>query len=127
MQRGATRGDDMSVIVADFLPAGIQNWPSAAAALRKGRRGSSSPALFSGCFAAPAVKDAACPLRGVPGLRVLGDVDTWAEHVSRGEAAARKILTRDDSAMHPLHIQGGSIVKKGAVQEDEPQPVCAEA
>jgi hypothetical protein len=118
----------MSAIVVDFLPAGVQNWPSAAAVLRKGRRGSSgAPSLLAGCFAPPAAKDGACPLSGVPGLRVLGDVDTWAEHVVRGEAAARKILTRDDSAMQPLHIQGG-IDKKGAVQEEQQQvPVSAVA
>lgn len=110
--------DDVSVVVADILPASgsAQDWPAVRASLCKGP-GSWLPA----CMAQPAVKDAGS--RTCADLKVVADVDAWAEYAARCEAAARKALTRDDSAMQDLHRQAS--VKQAGSPRPEPAATTA--
>lgn len=127
--QGSAAGDDVSVLVVDFLPASAPDWPAAAAAARRAHPSSGAPSWLPrlGCLGAPAVRDASQrALAPVAGLVVLGDADTWREHVARGEAATRRNLTRDDSAMQTLGGAGGT--PKAAAGADAPvamaQPVA---
>ena len=106
--------DDTSVLVCDFLPAPAPDWPAVVASARRARPHGGVPSWLQGCFAPPPVRDASQrALTPVGDLVVLGDADTWREHVARGEAATRRNLTRDDSAMQTL--AGGKKGPPGAV------------
>ncbi len=97
--QGSEMKDDVSVIVADILPASsTQDWPAVRASLVKGPK-----SWLPACFARPAVKDAVSDT--CEALKMVADVDTWAEYAARCEASARKALTRDDSAMQGLDKQ----------------------
>jgi hypothetical protein len=91
--------DDVSVVVADILPgSGAQEWPAVRASLVTGAK-----KWLPACMARPAVKDVG--VDSCPALKLVADVDSWAEYAARCEASARKALTRDDSAMQNLDRQ----------------------
>lgn len=101
--QGSEMKDDATVVVADILPASsTQDWPAVRASLVKGPK-----SWLPACFAQPAVKDAGSDT--CEALKIVADVDTWAEYAARCEASARKALTRDDSAMQDLDKQGNKV------------------
>lgn len=108
-----TSPDDVSVIVADLLPADCcSSW----AAVRADIRSRAQPRGLLSCFAPPTVKHhgGAAAVAGHKNLRVVADMDMWEEHAAQCEASARRGLTRDDSAMQALDRQKGQDSKVAA-------------